>query len=78
MQKEMWNREQLIAYAATHYLSDPLPPNWMHLSEERLMEVISGTAWEPFELWEPDQIWLAIYEMASSLNQTFILGVDNV
>jgi len=78
MQKEMWNREQLIAYAATHHLKDPLPPNWMHLSEERLMEVISSTAWEPFELWEPDQIWLSIYEMASSLNQTFILGVDNV
>jgi hypothetical protein len=78
MQKQMWNREQLIAYAATHYLSHPLPPNWMHLSEDRLMEFVSDTAWQPFEHWEPNQIWELIYDMASSLNQTFILGVDNV
>ena len=78
MQKEMWNREQLIAYAATHFLHHPLPPNWMHLSEERLMQFVSGMAWAHFKNRSPEDIWRLIIEMASSLNQTFILGVDNV
>lgn len=78
MQKEMWNRERLIAYAARHYLSHPLPPNWMHLSEDRLMEVVSDRVWQPFEYWPPEKIWELITDMALSLNETFILGVDNV
>jgi len=42
------------------------------------MKVVSESAWQPFELWEPEEIWELIYGMASCLNETFILGVDNV
>ncbi len=71
-----WNKDDLIYYAAGHFLSHPLPDAWAQLPKHQLMQIVSQNVWYPFENHSPEEVWELIIDMAVDLNLTFVLGAQ--
>ena len=58
------NKTQAYINASRFYLTDELPADLFELKEQEILDFISQSKWEPFEYWNPQDIWELIEGLA--------------
>ena len=62
---------ELVVRVSAHFLTKPLPDNWMELDETELCHFMQTYAWEPLENWAADDVLFAIEALAQDLGKIF-------
>jgi len=62
---------ELVVRVSAHFLTRPLPDNWMELEDKELFDFMHAYAWEPLENWAADDVLFAIEALAQDLGRAF-------
>ena len=58
-----------IIWASGHFLFERLPDNFNDWTEKKLYKWIEKHAWQPFEHWEGEEIFIEIDSLVCSMNE---------
>jgi len=62
---------ELVVRVSAHFLTKPLPDNWMELEEAELYGFMEDYAWEPFENKDTDDVLFIIESLAQDMGKIF-------
>ena len=62
--KEKVSYNYLMRMASGNYLTEYLPNDWHKWSGKKADKFVKEHAWEPFEYYDADEIWVQISQMA--------------
>ena len=58
-----------LMFAADYYLWQDLPNNFDKWSDKKLFKFIEESAWQPFEHWEGENLWIEIEKLADGVRE---------
>ena len=62
---------ELVVRVSAHFLTKPLPDNWMDLEPDDLDQFMQDYAWEPFENKDTDDVLFIIESLAQDMGKIF-------
>ena len=61
--------KQDLIFASSYYLFETLPNHFIDWEEDKLNEWIEEHAWQPFENWEGEDLWIEIEKLADGVRE---------
>ena len=61
--------KQDLIFASSYYLFESLPNEFVDWKEDKLNEWIEEHAWQPFEHWEGDKLYIEIEKLADGVRE---------
>ena len=79
MAKEKVSYNYLMRMASGNYLTEYLPEDWHTWNSKKADTFVKENAWEPFEYYDADEIWVQISQMADLMENCIerYSGVDH-
>lgn len=68
-------KQKTVILASSHFLSTPLPDDYIDMSESEINVFIRKNAWEPFENYDPDYIWEHIENLSDDMMRLLNEGI---
>jgi hypothetical protein len=62
---------ELVVRVSAHFLTKPLPDNWMDLEPDDLDQFMQDHAWEPLENKDTDDVLFIIESLAQDMGKIF-------
>ena len=59
--------KQDLIFASSYYLFESLPNEFVDWKEDKLNEWIEEHAWQPFEFWKGEDLWMEIEKLADGV-----------